>query len=187
MDLAVLGWPADGPTLRLDHERFPYAGKFVTSDTGKAVGREDGAVVAASSFSPDRTDGDVLRIRYITVRVDARGAGRGPTLADFVAERAFERGFSSVKIAVNNPFAYEAMYRAGFAFTGAETGLAELVLERPRVQPDAAGSTDGERRAVYLDGLERFAERDLEDAARTFVSERLDGEPPDPDRPRHGP
>lgn len=170
MDLEVLGWPPDGPRLHLDHERFAYAGKFVMSDTGKAVGRDGGEVLAAASFSPDRTDEDVLRVRYITVRADARGDGRGPTLADFVAERAFDRGFERVKIAVNNPFAYEAMYRAGFAFTGEETGLAELVLARP-----ADGSSE-----AYRQGLARFAERDLDDPTRTFVSERLDGDPPAP-------
>lgn len=168
MDLELLGWPPDGPTLRLDHEAFAYAGKFVMSDTGKAVGREDGDVVAAASFSPDRTDGDVLRIRYITVGADRRGEGLGPELAKFVVERASDRGFDITKIAVNNPYAYEAMYRAGFGYTGETTGLAELVLAHP-VQTDGG----------YRDGLRRFAERDLEDDERAFVEARLERGPPD--------
>ena len=39
MEYVLLGWPPDGPTLRLDHRRFAYAGKFVMSTTGKAVVR----------------------------------------------------------------------------------------------------------------------------------------------------
>lgn len=165
MEVELLGWPQDGPTLRLDHERFAYAGKFVMSDTGKAVGREDGELLAAASFSPDRTDDDVLRIRYITVRADRQSEGLGPELADFVAEKARMRGYETVKIAVNNPYAYEAMYRAGFEFTGDETGLAELVLARPGDQSDVQ----------YREGLRRFAERDLDGGVRSFVETRLEG------------
>jgi GNAT superfamily N-acetyltransferase len=168
VDCELLGWPPDGPTLRLDHEQFAYAGKFVMSDTGKAVGREAGDVVAAASFSPDRTDESVLRIRYLTVRVDRRSEGLGPRLAAFVAERADDQGFETVKIAVNNPYAYEAMYRAGFAFTGKRTGLAELVLARPH------DGTPGDYRA----GLARFAERDLGDDERDFVETRRERGPP---------
>jgi len=167
VDLELLGWPPDGPRLRLDHERFAYAGKFVMSDTGKAVGRADGDVVAAASFSPDRTDDAVLRVRYITVRADRRGEGLGPALAKFVVERARERGFEAVKIAVNNPYAYEAMYRAGFGFTGETTGLAELVLANP-----------AENGGGYRDGLRRFAQRDLDDDERAFVAARLERGPP---------
>ncbi|MUV90296.1 GNAT family N-acetyltransferase, partial [Halapricum sp. CBA1109] len=49
MEYALLGWADDGPTLRLDHERFAYAGKFVMSATGKAVARADGDVLAAAA------------------------------------------------------------------------------------------------------------------------------------------
>jgi len=128
MECILLGWPPDGPTLSLDHERFAYAGKFVMSATGKAVAREDGTV-GAVAFSADRTDETCLRLRYVTVRDDRRGEGIGPRLLRFVSERAREHGYESVRIAVNNPFAYEACSRAGFAFTGQETGLAELVLD----------------------------------------------------------
>ena len=169
MELEVLGWPPDGPALRLDHERFAYAGKFVMTDTGKAVGSEDDEVVAAASFSEDRTDGTVLRIRYITVAADRRGEGLGPALADFVAGKARQRGHERVKIAVNNPYAYEALYRAGFIFTGEATGLAELVLARPRTDT-ATG---------YEEGLRRFLEDDRSDEERAFVQRQLAAGPPD--------
>jgi GNAT superfamily N-acetyltransferase len=163
VDLELLGWPSDGPTLGLDHERFAYAGKFVMSDTGKAVARDGQDIVAAASFSPDRTDGAVLRIRYITVRDDHRGEGVGPSLARFVVEQATQRGYETVKIAVNNPYAYVAMHRAGFGYTGERTGLAELVLARPHEQSTAA----------YREGLERYAERDLDATERAFVDRAL--------------
>jgi GNAT superfamily N-acetyltransferase len=177
VDLELLGWPPDGPTLRLDHERFAYAGKFVMSDTGKAVVLADGDIAAAASFSPDRTDEDVLRIRYVTVRADRRGEGLGPRLAAFVVQRARERGFAAVKIAVNNPFAYEALYRAGFSYTGEQTGIAELVLAR-RCDGTATRTDEGTR--AYSAGLERFGERDLTDAERAFVERQLSTGPPAP-------
>lgn len=174
MDVAVLGWPPDGPTLSLDHERFAYAGKFVMSDTGKAVARADGELLGAVAFSPDRTDESTLRLRYVTVRRDRQGEGIGPKLLRLVTDRAAERGFESVLIAVNNPHAYVAAYRAGFGYTGAESGMAELLLA-------AAASRDA---ATYRDGLERFASRDLPDETRAFVERRRsDGVPAVVERP----
>jgi GNAT superfamily N-acetyltransferase len=164
MEFAVLGWPPDGPTLDLDHRRFAYAGNFVVGDTGKAVARSDGSVVAAAAFSPDRTDEDTLRCRYITVRRDRQGDGIGPRLLGFVVKRAREHGYRSVLIAVNNPYAYVAAYRAGFAFTGEETGVAETVLE-------AGGPRDAER---YRDGLLTVAARDLPADIEAFVERRLE-------------
>ncbi|WP_121821256.1 GNAT family N-acetyltransferase [Halostella salina] len=184
METELLGWPADGPTLRLDHERFSYAGKFVMSNTGKAVVRpdsanggedesgdraseteddaDDDALLAAAAFNEDRTDAATLWIRYITVRQDQRGEGIGPELAEFVAERAADRGYDRVRIAVNNPFAYEALYKAGFGYTGETTGIAELVLERP---DDRGG-------ARYREGMAEFRGREnLTDAERAFVAE----------------
>ncbi|WP_135534210.1 GNAT family N-acetyltransferase [Halostella pelagica] len=162
MDAELLGWPLDGPTLRLDHERFSYAGKFVMSNTGKAVIREGDDIVAAAAFNEDRTDDGALWIRYITARNDRRGEGLGPHLAEFVAERASERGYERVRIAVNNPFAFEALYKAGFGYTGETTGIAELVLERP-------GDRSGER---YRAGLTEFRGREnLSDAERAFLAD----------------
>ena len=167
MERELLGWPEDGRTLSLPHEQFSYAGKFVMSNTGKAVVRSaDDDVLAAASFDEDRTDPAVLRIRYLTVRSDRRGERIGPRLAAFVADRARERGYERVKIAVNNPFAYQALYRAGFAYTGSRTGIAELVLERP-------GDRSEER---YRRGLDAFREReDLSDAERSFLADLPDG------------
>jgi GNAT superfamily N-acetyltransferase len=168
---AVLGWPADAPTLDLDHERFAYAGKFVVGGTGKAVARDDD-VVAAVSFDADRTAPDTLRLRYVTVRADRRGSGErlGPRLCRFVADRARDRGYDRVAIAVNNPFAFVALYRAGFGATGETTGLAERVLAYPDPTDRAP--------EPYRAGLAAFADRDLPDEARAFVAERRDGDPP---------
>jgi GNAT superfamily N-acetyltransferase len=185
---AVLGWPADGPTLRLDHREFAYAGKFVMSGTGKAVahrvagagdGRDDPdpsdpeTVLAAAAFDPDRTAPGTLKIRYLTVRADARGGALGARLAAFVATRAGDRDFDRVAIGVNNAFSYEACYKAGFAWTGETSGIAELVLARPAGLP--AERDDGRYRA----GLDRFREReDLADPERAFLDDREGADPP---------
>jgi len=203
----ILGWPPDGPRLRLDWRRFSYAGKFVMTNTGKAVARaeepaeagrtdeegrerdgegdanapQDGEfaedVLAAVSFNADRTDDGVCWLRYVTVREDRRGEGIGPRLAAFVRDAALERGFERVRIAVNNPFAYQALYRAGFCFTGEETGIAELVLAAPCVDP-----SDG----TYREGLDRYRGREsLSDAEVSFLDEHREAgrpavlEPPD--------
>ncbi|WP_101297925.1 GNAT family N-acetyltransferase [Halegenticoccus soli] len=128
----------------------------------------DDDVLAAVAFNEDRTDPGVLWLRYVTVRADHRGADLGPRLAAFVAERARDRGYRRIRIAVNNPFAYQALYKAGFAYTGRQTGLAELVLERP-----------GERdRPTYQCGFDVFRERDLSAEERAFLDAKEDAEPP---------
>jgi GNAT superfamily N-acetyltransferase len=168
MGFELLGWPDDGPRLRLDHEQFAYAGKFVMTNTGKAVWRDGDAVVAAVAFNADRTDPDRLWLRYVTVRADRRGEGIGPRLVEAVVDRASDRGYGRVAIAVNNPYAYEALSRAGFGFTGRTTGLAELVLERPAPQ-----SGD-----CYRPGLERFLGRELDPTQQAFVRDKLARGPP---------
>ncbi len=228
MEYDLLGWPPDGPRLRLDYERFSYAGKFVMSTTGKAVARDvseeggglgadthetdglertderdgsesasdseldaasgsgpepesepesglppaDPSIVAAVAFNEDRTDPDALWLRYVTVARDRRGEGIGPDLCAFVRDRARERGYDRLRIAVNNPFAYEALYRAGFAYTGETTGIAELVLEFP-TPVDESAATDR-----YHSGLEKFRERDRSAAETQFLESRRDSEPP---------
>ncbi len=176
MEFELLGWPPEGPTLRLDHREFAYAGKFVMSATGKAVAREDSeesedgeGIVAATAFDEDRTDPDRLRVRYVTVRGDRRGAGIGPRLLRFTAERGRERGYADVRIAANNPFAYEACWRAGFEFTGEETGLAELVLA---YRPDRGGEP-------YQEGFDRYRVRDLSEVEESFLDDYRGREPPD--------
>lgn len=182
MEPVLLGWPPDGPTLRLDYRRFSYAGKFVMSNTGKAVIREQAPatdsefaddVLAAISFNTDRTDPGTLWLRYVTVRSDRRGEGLGPRLSRFLADRAEERGFDRLRIAVNNPFAYEAMYRAGFVYTGEQTGLAELVLERP-----TASQASDRSRNRYQAGLDRFRDRDLSDEEQPFLDRKSEESPP---------
>lgn len=185
VEYVLCGWPEDDPTLRLDYREFGYAGKFVMSSTGKAVAREpdvtteetdgsefDEGVVAAVAFNEDRTDPDTLWLRYITVRNDRRGEGIGPRLAAFATERATTRGYERLRIAVNNPFAYEALSKVGFGYTGRETGLAELVLERPADRPAERS------RAAYQAGLDVYRERDLSDSEQRFLASRSDAEPP---------
>jgi GNAT superfamily N-acetyltransferase len=192
----VLGWPPDGPRLRLDYRSFAYAGKFVTDGTGKAVVTDSTAdsadppavetppdreyvtptdpVIAAIAFNEDRTDESVLWFRYVTVRADRRGEGLGGKLAAFLAETATERGFETARIAVNNPFSYQALSKAGFTYTGRDTGLAELVLERPTTAP-----ADREP-ARYRAGLSRFRERDdLDPAELSFLDDHAESDPPE--------
>lgn len=185
MEFRLLGWPADSPRLDLDHERFAYAGNFGTGRTGIAVTLDDGfhlpgdlknppsdSVLAAASFDEDRAAKDALRIRYVTVREDRRGEGIGPAVLAFVVQLSHERGYDRVRIGVNNPIAYQACYRAGFAFTGEESGMGELVLEAP-----VEGGRSPEQ---YRDGLRRFTDRDLPEAQRAVLERHLDGEPPEP-------
>lgn len=168
MEFALLGWPDDDHPLRLDYREFAYAGKFVMTSTGKAVIGDDG-VVAAAAFDADRTDPATLCVRYITVRRDRQGEGLGPRLLRFVRERASVQGYDRLTIGANNPFSYEAAYRAGFCFTGEEAGIAELTLEWP-------GDRSTER---YRAGLAVFRQRDLSGDESAFLDAKLDAEPPD--------
>ncbi|MFC7199335.1 GNAT family N-acetyltransferase [Halospeciosus flavus] len=183
MEFRVLGDADEGPTLRLDWERFSYAGKFVMSATGKAVacdanpsipdareGETEG-VYAAVSFNVDRTDDATAWLRYVSVRADYRGEGLGARLCAFAADFLLdERGFERVRIAVNNPYAYHALHKGGFGFTGEETGIAELVLERPCEERDGR----------YAEGLERYLDREsLSEAERAFVREKREEGPPE--------
>jgi len=135
----------------------------------------DDSVLAAVAFNADRTDPETLWLRYLTVRRELRGSGLqlGPRLAAFLTDQAAEQGYKTVRIAVNNVFSYHALFKAGFAYTGRETGLAELVLERPAAEP-ATQST-----ANYQAGLERFGDRtELSDAEKAFIKNWSDAAPP---------
>lgn len=168
MEYAVLGWPPDGPPLELDWRRFSYAGKFVMSNTGKAIAKDDGEIVAAIAFNADRTDEATAWLRYITVRSDRKGEGIGVQLASYTVDQLLARDFETVQIAVNNPFAYEALYRAGFGYIGEETGLAELVL-RYGVERDLES---------YRSGLQVFEDRELSPGERAFLDEKQDRDEP---------
>lgn len=162
LEFERLGSPTAGPTLDLDHEEFAYAGKFVMSDTGKTVAHDDGALVGAVAFSEDRSDPTAVRLRYVTVRRDRHGEGIGSRLLGFTASLLAEE-YEQVLIAANNPIAYRACYRAGFVFTGRETGIAELVL--------AYDPTAGRKSDRYRDGLDVFRDRDLPEKHRAVLEQ----------------
>ncbi len=169
MKVRIVGDPDGGPPIDLDHTRFSYAGKFVMSSYGKALATEGETVVGAVAFNRDRTDGSTVWFRFLTVRSDRQGEGIGARLAADTAERLLDTGIDEIRIAVNNPFAYEACYKAGFGYVGTETGLVELVLAIPDDR-----STDR-----YREGLRAFLDRDTQtEAAHAFVEERIDAEPP---------
>jgi len=151
--------------LELDVEEFAYAGKFRVSSR-KAVTRDEEEVVAALSLSPDRADENAVRVRYITVCEDRRGEGIGSALLDFAAERLSE-SYDHVRISVNNPYSYAAARKAGFDWTGEETGLAELVMERP-------SPCEGDEDMRHVEALCAFEERDLSDEEEKFVRRKLD-------------
>jgi len=136
----------------------------------------DESVVAAVSFSPDRTDPTCCRLRYVTVHAARRGEGIGPVLVSRTVRWLADAGYDRVRIAVNNPFAYEALYKCGFAYTGEQTGLAELELARPAATVAATRADAGRYRA----GLRQFCDDDTErsDAERTFLRSRLDDTDP---------
>lgn len=160
------------------------------SSTGKAVAAdEDGefaefrvpddptreyvAPVGAVAFNEDRTDSGALWLRYVTVRRDRRGEGVGPRLCAFVVAGAAERGYDRIRIAVNNAYSYEALHKVGFAWTDRETGIAELVLERPTSEPADADP------GTYREGLATIADRDdVDDAERAFADRKRDRGPP---------
>lgn len=168
MDVELLGWPDDGPALDLDHADFAYAGKFVMTSTGKAVVRDGARIVGAVAFSPDYDDPSCMRLRYVTVREARRGEGIGPRLLRFTATALLSR-HETVTIAVNNPIAYEAASRAGFVWTGKETGIAELLL---RYDPEAV-STD-----TYRAGWDEFRDRTLPAEHRAVLERNSETAPP---------
>ena len=189
MEYAVIATPDDAIGLRLDWERFSYAGKFVMTNTGKAVAVEDETlddprwppdpqeaeaegVVAAVSFNRDRNDPDTAWLRYVTVRGTDRGRGIAPRLCAMTVDWLLaEFDVSRVRIAVNNPYAFDALYKAGFGWTGAKTGLQERVLECP--YPD-----DGDPASRYVEGLRSYLDTDIGEAERAFVESRASRGPP---------
>jgi GNAT superfamily N-acetyltransferase len=161
MEYEILGYPPDGPTLELDYREFAYAGKFVMSNTGKSVVRDSGEILGAIAFNADHDDAETGHLRYVTVREDRRGDGIGTRLLGYTAESLQDSRYETVLIAVNNPVAYRACYRAGFTYTGQEAGIAELVL-----QYDTEGDRDEQQ---YRAGLSVFKERDLPPDQQTVL------------------
>lgn len=168
-----LGWPDDGPTIDISHERFAYAGKFILPGTGKAIVRssQPGShpIKGAVAFNDDRGVQNAARIRYITVSESTRGRRLGPKLALFVQDQIIGQSYSLVRIAVNNPIAYEAMYRAGFYYTGETRQLNEVVLST-----DAPLSP-----SKYKTGLQTFDKADLPDRQVRLIDRGMDRGPPE--------
>lgn len=156
----VIGW--SDTRLELDNS-FAYAGKFRVP-SGKVVTRDtNGEAVAALSFSPDRADDDGVRVRYFAVHEERQGEGIGSALLAHSADCLLDR-YETVRVSVNNPYSYEAAYKAGFGWTGETSGLAELVMRRP--------SPDTER---YADGMGLLAERELSEKEAEYVRRKLRG------------
>lgn len=174
----MLGRPPDGPQLELPWRSFAYAGKFVMTNTGKAVAMDDETIVAAAAFNEDRTESNTAWIRYVTVHEDRRGDGIGPRLVRSLTEELLDGAYERVKIGVNNPYAYEALYKAGFGFTGDRTGMAELVLVAPPAEHET--EQDAVRAGRYRQGMRLYLDRDLPAPVAHFAREKLDrGTPPD--------
>ena len=169
MEFAVLGSQAAGPQLNLDYRQFAYAGNFVMTDSGKTVAREESAVLGAVSFSEDRTDSGTVHLRYVTVREDRQGEGIGSRLLRFTAEHLVD-DYDAVRIAVNNPVAFRAASRAGFVYTGDQSGIAELALRYAPAEPARAGP--------FADGLAVFAERDLPPPQQSCLDASSEAGPP---------
>ncbi len=136
MEFVVMGGLYGGPPVVLEEEKFSYAGKFMMKDTGKIVCKIEDEIVAAASFNFDRNDKKIAWVRYISVRKDKRLKGIGHSLIIYVTEKIIGEFPDCVRVAVNNPIAYNAFYKAGFEYTGDEVGLCELILEYPKNQTD---------------------------------------------------
>lgn len=169
MEFVLLGDVDDGPTLRLHHEEFAYAGKFVMSNTGKIVARDADEILGAIAFNQNHDDSTTAVLRYVTVRESCRGERIGPKLLRFAGDTLSDQ-YESVTIAVNNPIAYEAAYRAGFVWTGEQRGIAELELV---YQPDSTRDTER-----YQEGFGIFGARDLPTEHQRLVEQYEDSEPP---------
>lgn len=166
---SLLGLPSEEPTLEVSHEEFAYAGNFRLPDTGKTVVNTDDRLLGIAAFNDERTAGNRGRIRYVSIRRNARGEGLGPRLLRFTGERLADH-YASLAMAVNNPIAYEAAYRAGFISTGRETGVSEIVLT---YRPDRDPSIED-----YRAGFERFAAEDLPDEQRAILDRYATESPP---------
>ena len=167
----------DAPAVESDDEPAADTATESVASLPDGVEASDFAddILAAITFSPDRTDRSTLKIRYLTVRDDLRGDGQqlGPRLVAFLTTRAAAAGYDRIAIAVNNAFSYHALYKAGFTYTDRKTGLAELVLDRPIGEP-AVGS-----QSCYQRGLDVFREREgLSTAETEFLGDHSDAAPP---------
>jgi len=163
----------NSPPTPASHERSSASLSALPDGLTEADFADD--ILAAVGFNADRTERETLWLRYLTVRRDCRGSGHelGPRLAAFITSRAADQGYRCARIAVNNVFSYRALYKAGFAYTGRQTGVAELVLERPTTHLAAVSSSR------YRRGVSIFAERDeLSTAERAYLDSARVADPP---------
>ena|GEM_PF-2318745 len=161
----------EAPPLDLATEEFAYAGQYRLRRYGKAVltSRPDRPtravdIVAAVTIDRHRLHPDRLVVRRVDVRRAHRGHGWGPALLASLLPVAAAEGFRTVQANVNNPFAYVAATKAGFAWTGRTTGLAELIMRRPTDHP--ASCVDGR----FIAGLTMFRRRRPSPAGRRLIA-----------------
>ncbi len=129
--LEISSPPGEDDVLTVSHETFPFAGKFGRRATGTAIGLRGDEIVAALSFSPDRTDETCCRIRFLAVRRDRQREGLATTLVREFTAWALSEGYETVRISIDSPFAAVAVARAGFVFTGDTAPRGEVVFRYP--------------------------------------------------------
>lgn len=162
------GSPAGGPAVSLDHTEFRYAGKFQMTTTGKALLIDSNSCIAITAFSTDRSCDNRIWLRYVSVHDDYQARGVGPRFLRTTTTTLLDQ-VKSIRIAVNNPFAYVAAYKAGFVYTGEQTGIAELLLDHPGIRTTES----------YLAGLEVFRDADhLSSVEQSYLEEKHAGAPP---------
>ena len=172
------------PALVLPHADFAYAGQYRMRRYGKAVltrqpsrPTQPESIIAAVSTDRHRRHRDRLVVRTVDVRRELRGRGWGPSLLVSLLPVAQRAGYRTIQIHVNNPFAYIAVSKAGFAWAGRSTGLAELVMTRPTDRPATTS------RGRFAAGLSMYRRRRPTPAARRAIARyrrgcvRLDAPP----------
>lgn len=136
--------------------------------TGKALLFDANTCIGITAFSFDRTCETRIWLRYVSVHDDYQGRGIGPRFLRTTAVELLDEG-ESIRIAVNNPFAYQAAYKAGFVFTGEQTGIAELILEHPGIRSNE----------MYLEGLNTFQDAShLSPREQSYATEKHTEAPP---------
>ncbi|MXR42243.1 GNAT family N-acetyltransferase [Halobaculum sp. WSA2] len=136
MEFRLLGWPADGVVLRLDHREYAYAGKFVMSSTGKAVALDRDGI-------DDGRDGDE----------------RGGRPGDESDDRHGEDGAGEFRLPEDPKREFVAPAGA-VAFNEDRTDPGALWLRYVTVRGDRRGEGIGPRLCAFVVG--RAAERGYE-------------------------
>lgn len=166
---SITSRPGESDALDLDHETMPYAGKFGMESTGTAILEEGDDIVAALSFSPDRTDALCCRIRYLSVSREHQGTGLVGRLVEAFMEWALGDGYRTIKITIINPFAVVALDRLGFGYTGTVGPSGGVELRYPSEDVESVESA-----------LATLDERSLAEEHHRYIRRYL--EEPDTDR-----